>query len=85
MQNDNLQTVELEVEGMTCGSCAKSVQKVLERNGAENVEVSYATNEAKFSRNNSVAVDKLIDEIEGLGYKVIKDKSANNNEKKNAF
>lgn len=85
MQNDNLQTVELEVEGMTCNSCAMSVQKVLERNGAENVEVSYATNEAKFSRNNSVAVDKLIDDIEGLGYKVIKDKTANANEKKNAF
>jgi copper chaperone CopZ len=85
MQNDNLQTVELEVEGMTCNSCAMSVQKVLERNGAKNVEVSYATNEAKFSRNNSVAVDTLIDEIEGLGYKVIKDKSVNNNEKKNAF
>lgn len=85
MQNDKLQTVELEVEGMTCNSCAMSVQKVLERNGAENVEVSYATNEAKFSKNNTVNIDKLIEDIEGIGYKVVKDKTANANEKKNAL
>lgn len=83
MLNDKLQTVELEVEGMTCNSCAMSVQKVLERGGAKDVVVSYATNEAKFSRDNSVAIDKLIDDIEGLGYKVVKDKTANTDEKKN--
>lgn len=82
MQNDNLQTVELEVEGMTCNSCAFSVQKVLERNGAKNVEVSYSTNEAKFSKDNAINIDKIIEDIEGIGYKVTKDKTAGN-EKKN--
>ncbi len=82
MQNDNLQNVELEVEGMTCNSCAFSVQKVLERNGAKNVEVSYSTNEAKFSKDETINIDKLVEEIEGIGYKVVKDKSADN-EKKN--
>jgi Cu+-exporting ATPase len=83
MQNDNLQNVELEVEGMTCNSCAFSVQKVLERNGAKNVEVSYSTNEAKFSKDDTINIDKLVEEIEGIGYKVVKDKTADN-EKKNA-
>ncbi|MFX3626103.1 MAG: heavy-metal-associated domain-containing protein [bacterium] len=82
MQNDNLQNVELEVEGMTCNSCAFSVQKVLERNGAKNVEVSYSTNEAKFSKDETINIDKLVEEIEGIGYKVVKDKSADS-EKKN--
>lgn len=82
MQNDNTQNVELEVEGMTCNSCAFSVQKVLERNGAKNVEVSYATKEAKFSKDSSVNIDKIIEDIEGIGYKVIKDKTAAD-EKKN--
>jgi len=82
MQNDKVQTIELEIEGMTCNSCSLSVQKVLERNGAQNVVVNYATNEAKFSKNDTVEVDKLIDGIEGLGYKVIKDKTANESKKK---
>lgn len=84
MQNDKEQTVELEVEGMTCSSCAMSVQKVLERGGAKNVMVSYATNEAKFQKDNSVAIDKLIEGIEGIGYKVVRDKTAVSAEKKNS-
>ncbi|MGV3598319.1 MAG: cation transporter [Bacteroidota bacterium] len=82
MQNDKLQTVELEVHGMTCNSCAMSVQKVLERGGAKDVVVSYATNEAKFLKDTNVSVDALINNIEGLGYTVVKDK-ATASEKKN--
>lgn len=82
MENDKLQTVELEVEGMTCNSCAMSVQKVLERGGAKDVLVSYATNEARFLKDNNVSVEALIQDIESIGYKVIKDKSAST-EKKN--
>ena len=82
MENDKLQTVELEVEGMTCNSCAMSVQKVLERGGAKDVVVSYATNEAKFLKDNNVSVDALIQDIESIGYKVIKDKTPST-EKKN--
>lgn len=80
MQNDKLQTVELEVQGMTCNSCALSVQKVLEKGGAKDVQVSYATNEAKFTKDENISIDELIENIEGLGYKVTKDKTS---EKKN--
>lgn len=82
MQNDKSETVELEVQGMTCNSCAMSVQRVLEKGGAKDVVVNYATNEAKFTKTPEVSMDTLVHNIEDLGYKVVKDHT-DSAEKKN--
>jgi Cu+-exporting ATPase len=41
--------VELNVTGMHCNNCAMSIHKLLEKKGLQNVLVSFASEEVKFS------------------------------------
>jgi len=62
--------VELHVTGMHCNNCALSVHKLLEKKGYQNVFVSFANEEVKFSSQENVNVPQVIADIEGLGFKV---------------
>jgi len=68
IQEDKL--VELHVSGMHCNNCAMSVHKLLEKQGYQNVFVSFANEEVKFSSPQEVNIPKVIADIEGLGFKV---------------
>jgi P-type Cu+ transporter len=67
--------VELHVTGMHCNNCALSVHKLLEKKGYQNVFVSFANEEVKFSSQENVNVPQVIADIEGLGFKVQQEES----------
>jgi copper-transporting P-type ATPase V len=62
--------VELVVSGMTCGSCAARVEKVLGRQaGVENAAVNFATERARVRFDpTTVDVDRLVTAIGKIGY-----------------
>ncbi len=66
------QTVIISVNGMTCGSCAASVQLALDKvNGVQSAAVSYENKEAGVSYDATlVTPEQLKAAIESLGFKV---------------
>lgn len=57
------------VEGMTCGSCAARVQRVLSKQaGVRTAEVNYATGQAHIDADAGVDVDSLRQVVERAGY-----------------
>lgn len=61
----------LQVEGMTCSSCATSVTKYLVKQGVEDVHVDYASGEVVFTTVESTNLEKLASGLNGIGYKVL--------------
>lgn len=65
-QNNNLKT--FNVEGMDCGSCAKSIEKHLNTiSGVKEVSVNFSTGKMKVEHENSV--DEIISEVSKIGFK----------------
>ncbi|MEX2619383.1 MAG: heavy metal translocating P-type ATPase [Egibacteraceae bacterium] len=63
-------TLDFDVEGMTCGSCAARVQRVLGRQeGVANAEVNYATGKARVEvAPEASGIDGLTAAVERIGY-----------------
>jgi copper-transporting P-type ATPase V len=63
--------LDFEVEGMTCGSCAARIQRVLSRQpGVASAEVNFATNKARVDPDGAVAVGELQAAVERIGYRI---------------
>jgi cation-transporting ATPase V len=63
--------LDFEVEGMTCGSCAVRIQRVLGRQpGVAAAEVNFATNKARIAPDGAVAVGDLQTAVERIGYRI---------------
>jgi Cu+-exporting ATPase len=61
--------VQLELEGMTCASCAARIEKRLNRLGGVEASVNFATEQARVDFDpGSVAVEDLIAAVEAAGY-----------------
>lgn len=67
---ENLEKKVWEIKGMTCASCALSVTKTLEKNGAKNVQVNVMSNKATFDIDTNTNSLPIAKQIEDLGYKV---------------
>jgi Cu+-exporting ATPase len=67
------QLVELNVTGMHCNNCAMSIHKLLEKKGLQNVLVSFASEEVKFSTADQSLLPGIISDIENLGFHVVDD------------
>ncbi len=67
------QLIELNVTGMHCNNCAISVHRLLEKKGFHDISVDFASEEVKFTTEDTNAIDDVIKSIEGLGYKVVED------------
>ncbi len=67
------QLVELNVTGMHCNNCAMSIHKLLEKKGLQNVLVSFASEEVKFSTTDQSLLPGIINDIENLGFHVVDD------------
>ncbi len=67
-----LNRVDLEVRGMTCGSCAARVQKVLGRqDGVVDAQVNFATSRASVSLDpQATTVDHLAAAVDKIGYEL---------------
>ena len=67
-----MQTVTLNIDGMTCGGCVKSVTRLLEGvEGVEKAEASLENKNAVITFDESKTdTDVLIDAVEDGGYDV---------------
>jgi Cu+-exporting ATPase len=63
-----VQTIELDVQGMTCASCAARIEKKLNRLEGVNASVNYATEKATVQAGSGTTAQTLIEIIEQTGY-----------------
>ncbi len=64
--------VDLHVEGMTCGSCAARVQRILERQeGVARADVNFATGTARVSLEGELDVEATGAAIDKIGYTLL--------------
>lgn len=64
-------TIDLKVEGMTCGHCEMSLTKELQKlPGAAEIKVSSANGTASLSVDDSVAESEVAAAVEEAGYKL---------------
>ena len=63
-----VQTIELDVQGMTCASCATRIEKKLNRLEGVNATVNYATEKATVHAGKTTTAQTLIQTIEQTGY-----------------
>jgi copper-transporting P-type ATPase V len=70
MRPTDVEVVDLAVEGMTCGSCAARVQRVLERrDGVTGAEVNFASGRARVRVDpRAVGTDELLAAVAAIGY-----------------
>ncbi len=68
-----MQTVTLNIDGMTCGGCVKSVTRLLEGvEGVEKAEVSLENKNAVITFDESKTdADALIDTVEDGGFDIV--------------
>src|SRR6186997_3110384 len=66
----SLQTAEvrLDLEGMTCASCAARIEKKLNKLDGVDATVNFATEQATVRSESPVAVESLIAAVESAGY-----------------
>jgi Cu+-exporting ATPase len=61
-------TVDLDITGMTCASCAARIAKRLNRIDGVDADVNYATERATVRVADDTPTDRLIAEVEAIGY-----------------
>ena len=62
--------IELQVEGMTCGSCTEHVRQALEKvPGVQSASVSYPQGLATIATNGGVSPEPLVAALSALGYR----------------
>ncbi len=62
--------IQWKVEGMDCATCALTINKYLNKEGAKDVKVNFATGAVSFENNSNLAVDKITKGLAELGYTV---------------
>ncbi|SDL35628.1 Cu+-exporting ATPase [Catalinimonas alkaloidigena] len=70
METETTHPIELNVEGMTCTNCALGVRRYLEKEGAQDVNVDFASSEATFTLPQADRLKEVMKGIERLGYQV---------------
>lgn len=65
-----MEKVQWKVEGMDCTTCALNIHKYLDKKGATNIKVNFATGDVSFDRNGEIIEEKLAVGVTDLGYKV---------------
>lgn len=70
MKDSIMNTITIQIDGMTCGGCVKSVQRVLsELAGVQQAEVSLSPAQAVITFNPAkVSVANLVTAIEDAGF-----------------
>jgi len=71
-----METINWKVEGMSCSTCALTINKYLEKQGMQNIKVSLASGDVSFDAAGKPAGDQLEKGIHDLGYTVIHQQAA---------
>ncbi len=61
--------LRLDLQGMTCASCAGRIEKKLNKLEGVDATVNFATEQATVRCDPSVTVDQLVDVVESVGYR----------------
>lgn len=69
MEDNN--KIQWKVEGMDCATCALTINKYLDKEGAKEIKVNFATGDVSFSINPTQSVEHISKGLEDLGYKVV--------------
>ena len=64
-------TVELEITGMTCASCANRIERKLNKLDGVSASVNYATEKAQVSFADPVSPDLLLQTVAAAGYSAV--------------
>lgn len=70
-KKEEKEEITITIGGMDCNNCALTIQKALEKEGAQNVWVDFTLGEAQFHKNKNENIEKYLKAIEKSGYKVI--------------
>ncbi len=62
--------VEMNIEGMSCPGCERTVSKIIEKHGGSVELVSAKEGRAIFTISSSQSVEDIVKEIEEKGYRV---------------
>jgi P-type Cu+ transporter len=65
-----METINWQIEGMSCSNCALTIGKYLEKEGLKNVKVSLMSGDVSFETPERVDQEQLRKGIRGLGYTV---------------
>jgi Cu+-exporting ATPase len=65
-----MEKIQWNVQGMHCANCALSVNKYLQKQGAENIAVNPIDGNVSFDINGGITTQQLAKGIESLGYKI---------------
>lgn len=68
MTTQQRESVELDISGMTCASCAARIEKKLNKLDGVQASVNYATEKAKVIYPPMLRVEDLIQVVENTGY-----------------
>lgn len=63
------ESVELDIEGMTCASCAVRIEKKLNKVDGVTATVNYATEKARIDLARPIPVEELVAVVDRTGYK----------------
>lgn len=71
MARSDTKTLDLDVGGMTCGSCAARVQRTLQKQpGIAAADVNFATGKARVQTDGPVELDELARAVDQIGYEL---------------
>ena len=65
---DEREVVDLDIEGMTCASCASRVQQSLNRLEGVHASVNFATERARVEHPPSTSTEELVAAVRATGY-----------------
>ncbi|MEJ5255382.1 MAG: heavy metal translocating P-type ATPase [Acidimicrobiales bacterium] len=65
----DIRSVDLEIEGMTCASCAARIERRLNAIDGVRASVNFATERARVTAPSDLPIDELIAQIESAGYR----------------
>ncbi|MBS1606786.1 MAG: cadmium-translocating P-type ATPase [Bacteroidetes bacterium] len=66
-----METINWKIEGMSCSTCALTVNKFLEKRGLQNIRVSLASGDVSFENPGDLDKKSLQKGIQDLGYTVV--------------
>lgn len=73
--SSQIQTFELDIEGMTCTACARHIEKSLNKLDGVSAYVDFTSEKAHITADSNISKESLVHDVEESGYSVGSDRS----------